>query len=63
PAIASYFIELKAIPRTEMIALYESGKSTLSQYTKQGELITRTSAWISVVIILLALVKYKTAKK
>jgi hypothetical protein len=63
PAIASYFIELKAIPRTEMIALYESGKSTLSQYTKQGELITRTSAWISVVIILLALVKNKTAKK
>jgi hypothetical protein len=46
-----------------MIALYESGKSTLSQYTKQGELITRTSAWISVVVILLALVKYKTAKK
>ncbi|MBI3218256.1 MAG: hypothetical protein HYZ44_01965 [Bacteroidetes bacterium] len=63
PAIASYFIEAKAIPRIEMMSLYDSGKSTIVQYAKQGEFITRTSAWISVVVILLALVKNQTSKK
>jgi apolipoprotein N-acyltransferase len=63
PAIASYFIEAAPIARTEMIGFYQTGKSTIISYSKQGELLTRTSAWISVVIILLALVKNKTAKK
>ncbi len=63
PAIASYFIEQKSIQRYEMMSLYNTGKSALANYTQQGELLTRTSAWVSVVIILLAIVKIQTAKK
>ena len=63
PAIASHFIKEPPIHRDEMMSLYNTGKSMLVTYTQQGELLTRTSAWISVVIILLALVKNQTSKK
>lgn len=63
PAIASYFIEQASIPRDEMMLLYNTGKSALMNYSQQGELVTRTSAWVSIVIILLAIVKIQTAKR
>ncbi len=63
PVITSYFISAPPINRDQMITLYTQGSSTLNSYLKQGELVTRTSAWISVLILLLAFVKNKTKKK
>lgn len=62
PAIASYFISGQPINRDQMITLYTQGSSTLNSYLKEGELVTRTAAWISVLILLLAFVKNKTKK-
>jgi hypothetical protein len=64
PIMISYQIEPKGISREEMLTLYsldtmESG----DLYTKRGELIARTAAWISVLIVLLSVVKNQTRKK
>jgi hypothetical protein len=63
PAIYSYLINIDDISRAQMISLYSNEKMEPTNYTKQGELVTRTAAWISVLIFLLALVKSQTKKK
>jgi apolipoprotein N-acyltransferase len=63
PVIASYFISVPYVNRDQMITLYTQGKSTISVYSKQGELVPRTAAWISLLILLLAFVKNQTKKK
>jgi apolipoprotein N-acyltransferase len=64
PILFSYQSESLGISRNEMITLYTQGTSDVTtNYAKQGELIARTAAWISVLIILLSLVKNKTRKK
>lgn len=64
PVAISYFkLENPGVTRSEMLSLYQTNESDIEVYTKRGELIARTAAWISVLIILLALVKNKTKKK
>jgi hypothetical protein len=48
----------------QMIALYSNdAEVVIENYKNRGELITRTAAWVSVLIILLAFVKNKIKKK
>lgn len=63
PILYSYQTETTGINHVEMIALYTQGVSGSEKYLKQGELIARTAAWISVLIILLSFVKNQTRKK
>ncbi len=59
-----YFLEVPGINRGQMIALYNTGSTTFSEnYQNRGELISRSAAWVSVLILLLAIVKYKIKKK
>ena len=59
-----YYFEAPGINREQMIALYSNVSTTLSEnYTKRAELISRSATWVSVLIILLALVKNKIKKK
>ncbi|MEQ1586106.1 MAG: hypothetical protein ABL895_09525 [Cyclobacteriaceae bacterium] len=63
PILFSYQTETAGINHAEMITLYTQGFSGSEKYLKQGELIARTAAWISVLIILLSFVKNQTRKK
>jgi hypothetical protein len=59
-----YFLDGSGINRDQMITLYSNSTNAISEaYINRGELITRTAAWVSVLIILLALVKNKIKKK
>jgi apolipoprotein N-acyltransferase len=63
PAIYSYSTSTIGISREQMISLYSIDKMEVSSYFKRGELVARTTAWISVLILLIALVRNKTKKK
>lgn len=64
PILTSYQIEPDGISREQMIALYsQETLGSEDQYFKRGELVARTAAWISVLIILLSFVKNQTRKK
>lgn len=64
PIIFSFTSELKGVTREDMVALYSGSVGDLrSIYLKRGEFISRTAAWISVLIFIFALVKNKTQKK
>jgi apolipoprotein N-acyltransferase len=63
PVIYSLIIKTESIARLQMISLYSNVEVESVNYTKRGELVTRTAAWISVLIVLLALVKSQTTKK
>jgi len=64
PIAFSLMTELRGIERQVMITLYSSVQGDLSpNYLKRGEFISRTAAWISVLIFIFALVKSKTQKK
>ena len=59
-----YELKTPGINRADMIALYNGEEKSFSKnYHDRGELITRSSAWVSVLIVLLALVKNKIKKK
>ncbi len=64
PIVISYQIETDGISREQMIALYSQKTiESTDLYSKRGELVARTTAWISVLIILLSIVKNQTRKK
>jgi hypothetical protein len=65
PVIYSIFsLSEPGLNREQMIALYANGTEAITEnYKDRGELIARTAAWVSVLIILLALVKNKIKKK
>ncbi len=64
PIIWSYSMDNHAIiSREVMLSLYESEQSNNEAYANKGEFIARTSAWISVLILLFTLVKRKTSKR
>ncbi len=61
PMIYSYSLESHAITKEQMVQVYQNGDNNLSEsYNSTGELIPRTSAWISVLILLFTIVKRKT---
>ncbi|MFM8914307.1 MAG: hypothetical protein ACKOE6_15530, partial [Flammeovirgaceae bacterium] len=63
PVVYSLTIHQSGVNHSQMITLYDTGQATSNRYLKEGELVSRTAAWISIVILLLALVKTKTKKK
>ncbi|GAB1445229.1 MAG: hypothetical protein KF860_03915 [Cyclobacteriaceae bacterium] len=65
PILYSYYAAdiAQVVSREEMMLLYSSHPSANNNYGLKGELIPRTAAWISVLIILFTLVKRKTTKK
>ncbi len=61
---SAYYLDISGINRDQMIALYSNKSGAIGEtYKNRGELITRTAAWVSVLIILLAVVKNKIKKK
>jgi apolipoprotein N-acyltransferase len=63
PIIFSVMSEELSITRLNMLNLYDGDVKMLSkEYMERGELIPRTAAWVSGLIILLSLVKNKTKK-
>ena len=60
----SYFINSSPITRKDMLNLY-SEKSMIKDvvYLARGELVVRTSAWLSTLILLFTLVKSQTIKR
>lgn len=60
----SYFmLEGNGIDRVEMMNLYQGMRVKEDNYSNRGELIARTAAWVSALILLLSFVKNKTNKK
>lgn len=63
PIAYSLFISDSGITRTDMLTMYSSGSMGESAYSQYGEWIGRTSAWVSVLVLLFSMVRYKTKKK
>lgn len=62
--LSIFYIDGPGVNREQMIALYSDSTEEFSNhYKNRGELIARTAAWVSVLIILLAFVKNKIKKK
>ena len=64
PLAYSYLINSSAITRKDMMNLYAE-KSMIKDvvYLARGELVVRTSAWLSTLILLFTLVKSQTIKR
>lgn len=61
PMAYSYMLDSDSITKDQMVRLYQSnGMDLNNSYKASGELIPRTSAWISVLILLFTFVKRKT---
>jgi hypothetical protein len=59
PIIYSINLPQNAVTKTDVIAFY-SGNGTANSY--YGELISRTGAWVSILIIIFTLIRVKTKK-
>ncbi|NJN28969.1 MAG: hypothetical protein HC819_24940 [Cyclobacteriaceae bacterium] len=62
PIVLSYQMDTIGVNRAQMISFYAS-ESNILQEKSTGELVARTAAWVSVLIILLSFVKNQTKKK
>jgi len=64
PVVYSFTMSISPITRQDMINLYE-GEPGLADvaYLARGELVVRTAAWISALILLFTLVKHQTRKR
>lgn len=64
PIVYSYTLQIDSIDKDQMMLLYSSSDQTLPQsYVSRGELVPRTSAWVSLLILLYTFVKRKIARK
>lgn len=62
PVVYSLSLSQNALTKADVIAFY-SGNSTINSYYSQyGELISRTGAWVSVLIIIFTLIRVTTKK-
>ncbi|MDZ7649306.1 MAG: hypothetical protein U5K54_20275 [Cytophagales bacterium] len=61
PIVLSYQLDTLGVNRAQMISF--SNESNILQEKFTSELVARTAAWVSVLIILLAFVKNQTKKK
>jgi len=63
PILYSLQLENDTITKQEMLNAYSINPSSLKNaYTPYGELISRTGAWVSILIIIFTLVRIKTRK-
>lgn len=62
PLVYSLMIDAKPILRKDMIELYSTDSVLKGNYAAKGELVARTCAWLSVLILVFAGVKSRTAK-
>jgi len=62
PLVYSLTLETKPILRESMIDLYKGNSLSDKVYSAKGELAARTCAWLSVLIVLFALVKSRLTK-
>jgi hypothetical protein len=62
PLVYSLMIDVKPILRQDMIELYSTDSVLKGGYAAKGELVARTCAWISILILIFAGVKSRTAK-
>lgn len=64
PPLLSYQMDTPGINRLQMISHYTLETNILdAQNLRQGEVVAKTSAWVSVLVVLLSFVKYQTQKK
>jgi len=65
PLVISYVQAEEGVTRQAMLSLYHHMQSKMYPhlYQERGEVAARTSAWVSVLILLFALVKFKTKRK
>lgn len=64
PPLLSYQLETLGVNRLQMISFYSHESNILdAQNLRQGEVVAKTSAWVSVLVVLLSFVKYQTQKK
>ncbi len=64
PALYSYSLAEAAVTRQDMINLYGNHQTQSDvTYLARGELVVRTAAWLSTLILLFTFVKSQTAKR
>lgn len=63
PIIYSLMLDTKPMLRADMMQLYQSNTAKDIAYAAKGELVARTCAWLSVLIVLFAGVKSSVSKK
>ncbi len=64
PVVFSSIKGGKTLDRETMISFYKNGAITaFPSYEKQGEILAKASAWVSVVILVVAFVRNKTNSK
>ncbi len=61
PIVYSLYLSNPAINKTDMIMLY-TNEGIENLYSRNGELISRTGAWVSVLIVIFTIVKSKTKR-
>jgi hypothetical protein len=63
PIAYSLSLNISPIVRSEMITLYKDNSILDNAYSANGELVARTCTWLSVLIVLFAVVKSRVTKK
>ncbi|MBL7871987.1 MAG: hypothetical protein JNM78_10275 [Cyclobacteriaceae bacterium] len=64
PLLLSYQMDTPGVNRIQMISLYTHESNILdAQNLRQGEVAAKTSAWVSVLVVLLSFVNYQTQRK
>lgn len=62
PIIYSLNISAHALKKADVVSLYSMPGTHHSSYSQRGELISRTGAWVSVLIIIFTLLKGQIKK-
>jgi apolipoprotein N-acyltransferase len=63
PVLYSYDLTNNALTKEQVVRFYKGDESKLTQpYLSHGELISRTGAWLSILIIIFTFVRAKTKK-
>lgn len=62
PILYSLNLENNAVTKEEVLQLYSGTPGADNTYALHGELISRTGAWVSILIIIFTLVRIKTKK-
>ncbi|HZY77981.1 MAG TPA: hypothetical protein VFE50_00565 [Cyclobacteriaceae bacterium] len=63
PILYSYTLQSDYVARLNMLLLYMNGPTSTEGYNARGEWIPRTAAWISVLILISAVVRNNIRKK